>query len=112
HTLHQKFDVADSSWAEFDVEPRDRRSLPRTRRQLLPNAVARFRYRLHSAEIGGRRIDHGLDVLEEIASQIAVPCRNTSLDQHLQLPVPASRLVVFPRAVERAANLPVFPVGP
>src|SRR5258708_39938867 len=94
--LHQEFDVADSAWTELDIESgvgrRGRFAGPG--RQLLTDAVARLGDRFDGAEIGGGRIDHRLDEIEQLAAELAVSGRDASLDEHLQLPVAAAAAVV------------------
>ena len=113
-TLDQEFDIANPARAELDVQTRfggRGRLLPSLGRELPADPVATFGDRLHRAEIGGGRVDHWLDEIEQLAAEVAVARRDARLDKHLQLPVAAAPAVVIARAVERDADFSMASIG-
>src|SRR5579872_718436 len=104
--LNQKLDVSDSAGAEFDIETSvgPRAALAGPGGQLLADALARFGNRFDGAEIGGGRIDHGLDELQQLAAELLISGGDASLDEHLELPIAPPALVILARAIERDAD--------
>ena len=105
--LHQELDIANAAARQLDIQP----GIGALRGQLFMNALARFRDRLHGAEVERSRVDQRLDEFQQIAPRLALAGRDAGLDEHLQLPVAAALLIVVAGAIERDADFAETAVG-
>src|SRR5258708_37234144 len=100
--LHQKLDVANAAWSQFDVERRFAKTTPV---QFLADALAGDRHCFDAGEIESCGINERLDNLQQLTPRLPIACGDTRFDQHLKLPVTRACLIIFLRAVERNADL-------
>src|SRR5258708_36209681 len=107
--LHQKLDVANAAWSQFNVERRFAKTTPV---QFLANAFARDRHCFDAREIESCGINERLDNLQQLTASLSIACGDTRFDEHLQFPVARACLIIFLRAVEGNADLAETAVRP
>src|SRR5690349_8784866 len=100
--LHEKFDIPDPARGEFDID-----TALFAPAELLVDSRASLGNHFVGSKIRRRLVNQRLREVKQLASRQRVASRNARFDQHLQLPVAASRGVLVLCAFERLTNLAI-----